>query len=193
MSDMSSLHTSNADYSSDEPIQLSVTQPVLPARPIEDNSPAKKSGVAHIDSEVMPVAVPMDQDADDETEDGLPDAGADPRHIRRIKQMQALFAYSFVVEAVDRDDQLAEFPELLELIGQVSEIDQEIQAVAPERPLAEINKVDLAILRLIVFESKQKKTPKKVLINEAVELAKEFGTDSSSRFVNGVLAKLFEI
>jgi N utilization substance protein B len=50
--------------------------------------------------------------------------------------------------------------------------------------------VDLAILRLIVWEAHHKNTPKKVLIDEAVELAKEFGSDSSPRFVNGVLGQL---
>jgi N utilization substance protein B len=72
----------------------------------------------------------------------------------------------------------------------VSEIDAQLAAHAPERPLSEINQVDLAIMRLIVHEAQAGKTPKKVLIDEAIELAKEFGTDSSPKFVNGVLGKV---
>ena len=69
-------------------------------------------------------------------------------------------------------------------------IDAEITKHAPERPLAEINKVDLAIMRLIIFESQAEKTPKKVLVDEAVELAKEYGSETSAKFVNGVLGKI---
>jgi transcription antitermination factor NusB len=114
----------------------------------------------------------------------------DPRHVRRIHLMQNMFAYSFH----QSDDLLSNFktdhPELQELIAQLLEIDAQIQQFAPERPLPQINKVDLAILRIIVFEWKTSQTPKKVLINEGVELAKEFGTESSPKFVNGVLAQL---
>jgi len=56
--------------------------------------------------------------------------------------------------------------------------------------LDQINKVDLAIVRLIMFESKHAKTPVKVLVDEGIELAKAFGSDNSSRFINGVLAQL---
>ncbi|MDQ3008474.1 MAG: hypothetical protein M3Q81_02665 [bacterium] len=115
----------------------------------------------------------------------------DPRHERRMTLVQALFAQSFYAE----QDQSEADPEVLATIASILEeaptIDVVLQKFAPERPLSEINKVDLAILRLIVFESRHKKTPKKVLLDEAVELAKEFGTDSSSKFVNGVLGQLF--
>lgn len=76
------------------------------------------------------------------------------------------------------------------IVALLPEIDAQLQVTAPERPLKDINKVDLAILRLIMFESLQEKTPKKVLINEAIELAKEYGTESSPKFINGVLGKL---
>lgn len=118
---------------------------------------------------------------------------SDARHYKRAKAMQALFAYFFDENRSDKQDQIAEVPELQQLIDELAEIDLVIKQYAPERPLADINKVDLAILRLIVFESKHKKTPKKVLINEAIELAKEFGSDSSSRFINGVLAQVFQL
>jgi len=116
----------------------------------------------------------------------------DPRHLRRIQVMQAVFAYSFYVDETQQQAFLQAYPELQDLIAELPSIDQEIQGFASERPLADINKVDLAILRSIVFEWKTKRTPKKVLIDEAVELAKEFGTESSPKFVNGVLAHLFK-
>lgn len=116
----------------------------------------------------------------------------DPRHLRRIEVMQAVFAYSFATDDAQRETFLQSNPDLQDLIGDLSTIDQHIQEFAAERPLSDINKVDLAILRSIVFEWKTKKTPKKVLIDEAVELAKEFGTESSPKFINGVLAHLFQ-
>ena len=109
----------------------------------------------------------------------------DPRHQKRVELMQALFAQTFTDNSQEEVDD-----EIKLILKDLDEIDKVLQEHAPERPLVSINKVDLAILRLIVFESIHKKTPKKVLINEAVELAKSFGTDSSSKFVNGVLSKL---
>ncbi len=119
----------------------------------------------------------------------------DPRHLRRIKMMQGVFAYSFhqnnFQEQTFSEEEVEEKSDFVQLIEQLPTIDQEIQVFAAERPLSDINKVDLAILRSIVFEWKTRRTPKKVLIDEAVELAKEFGTESSPKFVNGVLAHLF--
>lgn len=117
----------------------------------------------------------------------------DQRHQRRIKLMQNLFLATFG-QPIDglslqwQDEELA--PEVLAMVEKVPSLDIQIQQFAPERPLAQINRVDLAILRLIVYESSQQNTPKKVLIDEAVELAKEYGSASSPRFVNGVLGKL---
>jgi len=112
----------------------------------------------------------------------------DPRHQRRIDQFQQLFAATFSQDtlAAEREKN----SEISAIIADLDELDAFIQTVAPERPLAQINKIDLAILRLIVFESKHTKTPKRVLIDEAIELAKTFGSDSSSKFVNGALARL---
>lgn len=116
----------------------------------------------------------------------------DPRHLRRIQVMQAVFAYSFYTQPAQQEAFLEAYDDLRQLIDDLPAIDQEIQQFAAERPLSDINKVDLAILRSCVFEWKTKRTPKKVLIDEAVELAKEFGTESSPKFVNGVLAHLFK-
>jgi transcription termination factor NusB len=127
--------------------------------------------------------IPDDSQVVKESEDTNPD----PRHQHRILLMQALYSYSF---GQTPDLEPAEQQAFDEIVKQLDAIDVTIRQHAPERPLNDINQVDLAILRLCVFESNHTKTPVKVLINEAVELAKEFGTDSSPRFVNGVLGKL---
>jgi N utilization substance protein B len=66
-------------------------------------------------------------------------------------------------------------------------IDALIHEAAPQWPLDQMSKIDVNILRLAVFEMEDGQVPFKVAINEAVELAKMFGSDSSPRFVNGVL------
>jgi transcription antitermination protein NusB len=68
-----------------------------------------------------------------------------------------------------------------------AELDQMISAAAPQWPLAQMAKADVNILRLAVFELSSGQAPLKVVINEAVEMAKSFGGESSPRFVNGVL------
>jgi N utilization substance protein B len=71
-------------------------------------------------------------------------------------------------------------------------IDAMIVPAAPEWPIDQIAKMDKAILRMSIYELLIKKdVPPKVAINEAVELAKEFGGDNSSKFVNGVLGTIF--
>ena len=70
-------------------------------------------------------------------------------------------------------------------------IDQHIQRFAPAWPIEQIPVVDKNILRLAIFEILlNNKVPVKVAINEAVELAKTFGSDNSSKFVNGVLGSV---
>lgn len=118
----------------------------------------------------------------------------DKRHVRRMKLTQALFALEFAdgeYQALSNEESDLSTGKKAEAIYAMRQIlDDKIKQYATERPLTEINKIDLAILRLIVFESEHKKTPKKVLIDEAVELAKEFGSENSPKFVNGVLGKL---
>jgi N utilization substance protein B len=72
-------------------------------------------------------------------------------------------------------------------------IDKIITEHAPEWPIEKINGVDLAILRLAIYEMQiDKSNPPKVVINEAIETAKVFGGGSSAKFVNGVLGAIFE-
>lgn len=73
----------------------------------------------------------------------------------------------------------------------VAELDQFIAAFAPEWPLDQVAVVDRNILRIALWEfAVSEKVPLKVAINEAVELAKVYGSDSTPRFVNGVLGSL---
>lgn len=115
------------------------------------------------------------------------DTNLDPRHQKRIRLMQALFSYSFDQEFYLPQEDKAVFDQIVQ---RLAEIDPQVQDHAPERPLTDINRVDLAILRLATYEAIHTKVPTKVIINEAVELAKEFGTQSSPKFVNGVLGQL---
>ncbi len=72
-------------------------------------------------------------------------------------------------------------------------IDPLIAKTAPEWPIEKLNKTDLAILRLAVYEMTiEKKQPVKVIIDEAVELAKEIGGENSPSFINGVLGTIAE-
>lgn len=98
--------------------------------------------------------------------------------------MQAIFAW-------DCGNNLPITDDSLKIIEHIGKIDEVIHTDAPKWPLDKINKVDLAILRCAIWELLfQDKTPPKVVIDEAVELAKEFGTDTSSSFINGVLGSI---
>lgn len=73
------------------------------------------------------------------------------------------------------------------------EIDEIVQKHAPEWPIQQITIVDRNILRIGIFELKfTSDIPPKVAINEAIELAKSFGGESSGRFVNGVLGAVYK-
>lgn len=112
----------------------------------------------------------------------------DARHERRIRIVQDLFAYSFKNEKFiePHKDEL-----FSSLIKEMSSIDAAVVKYAPKFPLEKISKIDLAILRLAIFELViHPVEPKKVVINEAVELAKELGGEKSYLFINGVLGKL---
>lgn len=111
----------------------------------------------------------------------------DPRHLKRVKLMQDLFSFEFRPTKKPNKD-------IQGIVSNLKRIDELIAKSAPDRPIAEINKIDLAILRLAIFELIiETGTPPKVVIDEAVELGKEYGSDSSASFINGALGKLIEI
>lgn len=105
----------------------------------------------------------------------------DPRHLNRIKNIQAIFAWECGGNSPDETD-------ISHITPKIPEIDAIIQENAPKWPLDKINKVDLSILRYALWELIYKKdNPSKVVIDEAIEIAKEFGTESSPSFINGVI------
>lgn len=109
----------------------------------------------------------------------------DPRHLRRRDAIKSLFAESFTKQK--------NVPELVVNIQkQQKKINKIIVDSAPTWPIDKINKIDLAVLHLAIYELLNEDTPPKVIIDEAVELAKEFGSESSGSFVNGVLGTIYE-
>lgn len=130
------------------------------------------------------------------------------RHLSRTVTMQTLYEWDFNGQ-VDKIEDLAKHnieqlaPGLedssfiYDLIGgivaNIGEIDKTIVETAPEWPLNQITVIDRNILRLGIYELLfAKEVPPKVAINEAVELGKTFGGESSGKFVNGVLGTLFK-
>lgn len=112
----------------------------------------------------------------------------DIRHKKRIDVVEDLFAYSFVQPSFKAPHKSALFEAI---IPKISEIDLKIVEFAPKFPVDRLSKIDLAILRLAIYELKMNPIePAKVVINEAVELAKELGGEKSYTFINGVLGKL---
>jgi N utilization substance protein B len=92
-------------------------------------------------------------------------------------------------------DDLAEFARqiIFGILPLTHELDQLIAKYAPDWPLDQIAAIDRNILRMALWEfAIQGETPIKVAINEAVELAKHYGSDSAPRFINGVLGSLAE-
>ena len=109
----------------------------------------------------------------------------DPRHKRRQELIQELFKVAFLKQPIS--------PEAEIIMQHVESLDSEIHAAAKEFPIEKINKIDLAILRLAVYElTVSKKEPTNVIIDEAIELAKEFAGPHSPSFINGALGNIIK-
>ncbi len=101
--------------------------------------------------------------------------------------------YKLRLEETPLSDELSEFARqiIFGVIPLTHILDQIIANYAPEWPLDQIAAIDRNILRMALWEfAVYQETPVKVAINEAVELAKQYGSDSAPRFVNGVLGAL---
>jgi N utilization substance protein B len=109
----------------------------------------------------------------------------DPRHQKRREIVKELFAESFA-------SQPSYSKETKKVLSKTKGIDKKIAEAATAWPVDKLNKIDHAILRLAVYELENENTPPKVVIDEAVELAKEFGSENSASFVNGVLGTIFK-
>lgn len=109
----------------------------------------------------------------------------DPRHRERIRVMQEVFAWDF-----SKKNPLS-LNQATEIKKHLRKIDRYIENAAPQWPIERINKIDLAVLRLAVYELLvEPKAPPKVVVDEAVEIAKDYGSEASASFINGVLGKL---
>lgn len=106
----------------------------------------------------------------------------DPRHKKRISIVKSLFTYAF--------DHHQTSDEIIDILSKQAEIDAQIAQAAPTWPIEKINRIDMAILRFAVYEITYKQTPPKVAIDEAVEIAKRYGGDSTPSFINGVLGAI---
>ncbi len=137
---------------------------------------------------------------------------ASNRHLGRIVALQTLYEYEF---RVDSEDKTVEIQEILKrnldryetaiddtkfvealvdgVIEHQKDIDDQLRPIAPDWPIEQIARIDRNILRIGVYELLHQAdvVPPKVVINEAVELAKAFGSDNSSKFVNGVLGTAY--
>lgn len=137
---------------------------------------------------------------------------ASNRHLGRIVALQTLYEYEFRQQAEDKELKLDEvlgrnieryqeaiddksFVETLVngVLEHQADLDEKLQPMAPGWPLDQIARVDRNVLRIGLYELLhcQKTVPPKVAINEAVELAKAFGSDNSSKFINGVLGTAY--
>lgn len=136
---------------------------------------------------------------------------ASNRHLGRIVTLQVLYEYEFRTQAGDSVEiseiisrnleryksEIDDVEFVKSLVAGVnsaaSELDEKLQPIAPEWPIDQISRVDRTILRIGLYEllHSADTVPPKVVINEAVELAKAFGSDNSSKFVNGVLGTAY--
>ena len=137
---------------------------------------------------------------------------ASNRHLGRIISLQSLYEYEFRSKAGDASAEIdlivakniipyekalgdTEFVYNLSkgVAEKLAELDEELAPLAPEWPIESIAAIDRNILRIGLYELKfcHDKVPPKVAINEAVELAKAFGSENSSKFINGVLGTAF--
>lgn len=135
---------------------------------------------------------------------------ASNRHLGRIIALQTLYELEFRTDAGDKHIDLAEilsrnigrYESMVDdkafvvdlvkgVVEQVPTLDAQLQPVAPDWPINQIARMDRAVLRMGLYELLHNNdVPAKVVINEAVELAKAFGGENSSKFVNGVLGTL---
>ena len=137
---------------------------------------------------------------------------ASNRHLGRIITLQSLYEYEFRSKAGDASADIdsivakniepyakalgdVDFVHDLThgVFDEIEQLDKELQPMAPEWPISSISPIDRNVLRIGLFELTRRKdqVPPKVAINEAVELAKAFGSDNSSKFINGVLGTAY--
>jgi len=132
------------------------------------------------------------------------------RHLSRSIAMQSLYEWDFSGKKSDLkkivEKNIEEFGPGLEdetlvwqiitgVVEHLSELDKIIEKAAPEWPIEQTTIIDRNVLRIGLYEllfGNKEEVPPKVAINEAIELAKSFGGESSGKFINGVLGTVFK-
>lgn len=132
------------------------------------------------------------------------------RHLARSIALQSLFEWDFFNRKHDFEKILerniekfgAQFNESgfvkslsKGVIDKMESLDKIIQQSAPERPIEHLSLIDRNVLRIGLYEllhENKEEVPPKVAINEAIELAKNFGGENSGKFINGVLGTVFK-
>jgi len=132
------------------------------------------------------------------------------RHLARSIVLQSLFEWDFYQKKPELKEILQrnikkfganfdefDFAESLTegVVKNIEKIDKIIQHSAPERPIQQLSFVDRNVLRIGLYEliyGNKKEVPPKVAINEAIELAKNFGGENSGKFINGVLGAVYK-
>ncbi len=137
---------------------------------------------------------------------------ASNRHLGRVIAFQTLYEEEFRIDANDTKfdldevlrrninrykDMVDDTDFIIALVKGVDEkakeLDASLQPIAQKWPIDQISRMDRIILRMGLYElTYQTNTPTKVVINEAVELAKAFGGENSSKFINGVLGTVYK-
>ena len=136
---------------------------------------------------------------------------ASNRHLGRIVALQTLYEYEFrhtdetpvdIPTVIGRNlerykEEIGDTSFVTQLVegvrDHIDQLDAHIQPLAPDWPLEQVARVDRTVLRIGLYELLYCKdsVPARVAINEAVELAKSFGSDNSSKFINGVLGTAY--
>lgn len=137
---------------------------------------------------------------------------ASNRHLGRIVALQTLYEYEFRTEVGDADAtaknilnrnisrykaDIGDIPFVEGIVNgaldNLKSIDDKLRPLAPDWPLEQISRIDRAVLRIGLYELLYcaDDVPHGVAINEAVELAKAFGSDNSGKFINGVLGTAY--
>ncbi|HSX19227.1 MAG TPA: transcription antitermination factor NusB [Candidatus Saccharimonadales bacterium] len=113
----------------------------------------------------------------------------DPRHIARVAAFKKLFEINLRPKTRIDKNTLAG-----KIVAKQDDINLLVEKNAPAWPISQIAPVDLAILQVAIYELlfKEKKEPYKVVVDEAVEIAKEFGGEASKGFINGVLGSIIK-
>lgn len=103
---------------------------------------------------------------------------------------EQLILFEDEVEPISEDEKIYMTNKYKDIYAHIEELDAAINEVAKGWKTTRMGKVDLTLIRLAVYEIRfEEEIPVKVSINEAIELAKKYGTDDSPAFVNGILAK----